>query len=198
MRLNGVYRAGDVAIDDEFRRATVLGAAFDYRGGAMRLSADIAYQRYQVNHLRPKVTIASASVPRVPEADNNYGQAFSYTNLRDIFGSVRGEWDVASNAMLYAQFGARDGSERGIYDGITVSNAVTGAATGNALFVPRTDNNEAAQAGLRVRLGSTVTQEINVGGTSTATPTTSATGRVSRAMRPTSTRRRRWRCRVQR
>ena len=165
VRLNGVYRAGDVAIDDEFRRATVLGAAFDYRGGAVRLSADIAYQRYQVDHLRPKVTIASASVPRVPEADNNYGQVFSYTNLRDIFGSVRGEWDVASNAMLYAQFGARDGSERGVYDGITVSNATTGAANGNALFVPRTDNNEAAQAGLRVKLGSAVTQEINVGGT---------------------------------
>jgi iron complex outermembrane receptor protein len=165
VRLNGVYRAGDVAIDDEFRRATVLGAAFDYRAGAVRLSADIAYQRYRVDHLRPKVTIASATVPRVPQADRNYGQAFGYTNLRDIFGSVRGEWDIASNAMLYAQFGARDGSERGIYDTITVSDAVTGAATGNGLFVPRTDNNEAAQAGLRVRLGSAVTQEINVGGT---------------------------------
>ena len=165
VRLNGVYRAGDVAVDDEFRRAVVVGAGIDYRGSAVRLSADIAYQRYQVDHLRPKVTVASASVPRVPDADHNYGQAFTYTNLRDIFGSVRGEWDVAANAMLYAQFGARDGSERGIYDGVTVTNAATGAATGNALFVPRTDNNEAAQAGLRVKLGTAVTQEFNIGGT---------------------------------
>ena len=165
VRLNGAYRAGDVAIDDEFRRATVLGAAVDFRGEAVRLSVDLAYQRYEVDRLRPKVTLAAAAVPRVPGGRSNYGQAYSYTNLRDLFGSARGEWDVAPNAMLYAQIGARDGSERGVYDGLTVTNATTGAATGNALFVPRSDNNEAAQAGLRVRLGGAVTQEINVGGT---------------------------------
>lgn len=165
VRLNGVYRSGDVSIDNEFRRAEVLGGGFDWRGGDVRLTADIAYQRVQVKRLRPKVTIASATVPRVPDADANYAQGFTFTTLRDVFGQVRGEWDVADNAMLYAQFGARDGSERGLYDGITVTNATTGAATGNALFVPRTDNNEAAQAGARVKLGSAVTQEFNVGGT---------------------------------
>ena len=163
VRLNGVYRSGDVAIDDEFRRTALAGGAFDYAGSAVRLSLDLAYQRVQVRNLRPKVTVATATVPRVPDADHNYGQAFSYTTLRDIFGTVRGEWDVADNAMLYASFGARDGSERGIYDGITVTNATTGAATGTALFVPRTDNNEAAQAGLRVKLGSAITHEFNLG-----------------------------------
>jgi iron complex outermembrane receptor protein len=164
VRLNGVFRSGDVAIDDEFRRVTTVGGAFDWRGADVRLSLDLAYSRVQVKHLRPKVTVATARIPAPPAADHNYGQAFTYTNLRDIFGTVRGEWDVADNAMVYAQFGARDGSEAGIYDGITVTNAVTGAANGNALYVPRTDNNEAAQAGIRVKLGSAITHEINFGG----------------------------------
>jgi iron complex outermembrane recepter protein len=164
LRINGAYRAGDAAVDGEFRRSTVVGGALDWRGADVRLSLDLAYQRVQIRHLRPKVTIGTTTIPRVPDADYNYGQAFSYTTLRDIFGSVHGEWDVADNAMLYASFGARDGMEDGIYDGITVTDAATGAATGNALYVPRTDNNEAATAGIRVKLGSAITHEINFGG----------------------------------
>lgn len=165
VRINGAYRAGDVAIDDEFRRSAVIGAGLDYRGERLRLSLDLAYQRVQVRDLRPKVTIGSATIPRVPESTANYGQKFAYTTLRDIFGSGRIEYDVTDNAMLYAAAGARDGSEQGIYSGITVTNAVTGAASGTALYVPRTDNNETAQAGLRVKLAAGgVTQEINFGG----------------------------------
>ena len=165
MRVNGAFRSGDVAINDEFRRTEVIGGSFDYRGAAVRLTVDLAYQRERVNQLRPKVTVATASIPRVPDSDHNYGQPFTYTDLRDVFGSVRGEWDVADNAMLYASFGARDGSEQGIYGGITVNDATTGAATGTALYVPRTDNNEAAEAGIRVKLVSGgITHEVNVGG----------------------------------
>ena len=165
LRINGAYRSGDVAIDDEFHRTAVLGGALDYRGEDVRLSLDLAYQRIHVRQLRPKVTLATTTVPAVPDSRNNYGQPFTYTTLRDVFGTARAEWDVAPNAMLYAQAGARDGSERGVYGGITVDDAVTGEATGSALFVPRTDNNEATQAGLRVKLAASgITQEINVGG----------------------------------
>jgi len=167
IRVNGAYRAGDVAIDNEFRRSAVVGLGADWRGERARLSLDLAYQRVVVRNLRPKVTLAPTltAVPRVPDADANYGQAFAYTELRDLFGIVRGEYDLADNALLYAAFGARDGSEEGIYDGLTVNNAVTGDATGTALFVPRTDNNESAQAGVRVKLAAGgVSHEVNVGG----------------------------------
>jgi iron complex outermembrane recepter protein len=164
VRVNGAFRSGDVAIDDEFRQTQVIGGALDFRSDAVRLTLDLAYQKARVRQLRPKVTIATATIPAVPDADHNYGQPFTYTTLRDIFGSVRGEWDIAENAMLYAAFGARDGREDGIYGGIIVTDALTGAATGNALFVPRTDNNAAAQAGLRLRLAAGgITQEFNIG-----------------------------------
>ena len=115
--------------------------------------------------MRPKVTLATATVPRVPEADANYAQAWTFTELRDLFGTLTLEYDIADNVMLYAAAGARDGSEDGIYGGITVTDAVTGAATGSGIRVPRTDNNEAVTAGLRARLTTgPVSHEINVGG----------------------------------
>lgn len=163
LRVNGAFRSGDVAIDNEFRRTMVLGAAFDWRGERARLSIDLGYQKVEVDGLRPKVTIGSSAIPAVPDADHNYAQPWTYTEMRDIFGIARFEYDFADNAMAYVTAGARDGREDGIYGGITVLDAVTGDANGNALYVPRTDNNEAIEAGLRVKLGSVVTHEFNVG-----------------------------------
>lgn len=164
VRVNGAFRSGDVAVEGEFRRTAVLGAAFDWRSERVRASLDLGYQRVEVDGLRPKVTVGTTVVPRVPEADANYAQPWTYTDMRDVFGVARIEYDVADNAMLYASAGARDGMEEGIYGGITILNATTGAANGNALYVPRTDNNEAIEAGLRVKLGQAVTHEFNLGG----------------------------------
>lgn len=164
VRVNGVARSGDVSVDDEFRSVYTLGGALDYDGGPLRLSLDLGYQRVKVRGLRPKVTLGTTVIPRVPGAGSNYAQPWTYTTLRDVFGIAKAEYDIADNAMLYASFGARDGAEDGIYGGITILDAVTGAANGNALYVPRTDNNEAGQAGLRVKLGERITHEINFGG----------------------------------
>ncbi len=162
VRINGAHRQGDVAVEDENRRATVLGAGLDYRGARIRLSLDLAYQRIRVEQLRPKVTVTSF-VPRVPDADANYAQPWTFTDLEDLFGIARAEWDVADDVLLYAQAGARDGSEEGIYGRITVTDP-SGAASGSALFVPRTDNNEAAQAGVRARMAfAGTTHELNAG-----------------------------------
>lgn len=162
VRINGAHRRGEVAIDDENRRATLLGAGLDYRGTDVRLSFDLGYQKIRVEQLRPKVTVAGF-IPRVPEADANYAQSWTYTELEDLFGIARAEWDVAENVLLYAQAGARDGSEDGVYGGITVTGT-DGSATGSALFVPRTDNNEAGQVGVRAKLAlAGTTHELNAG-----------------------------------
>jgi iron complex outermembrane receptor protein len=164
LRVNGAYRDGEVAIDREDRRTQVLGAALDYNAGALRAVLDFAYQEVRVDSLRPKVTIAGF-IPRLPDSEANYAQDYTFTELRDIFGTLSLEYDLSEDAMLYARAGARDGREDGIYGGITALDAVTGAANGNALFVPRTDNNESIEAGFRGRfaLGST-THELNIGG----------------------------------
>lgn len=164
LRVNGAFRDGEVSINDEDRRAMVLGAAFDWRSDRARLSLDLGYQKVRIDQLRPKVTIGTATIPAVPRANHNYAQDWSYTEMRDIFGIARFEYDLADNALFYATAGARDGSEDGIYNSITVTNAATGDGFGTGLYVPRTDNNEAAEAGIRVKLGEAVTHEINFGG----------------------------------
>nr|WP_314444293.1 TonB-dependent siderophore receptor [uncultured Sphingomonas sp.] len=162
LRVNGAHRQGDVAINDENRRVTLLGAGLDYRGADVRLSLDLGFQNIRVEQLRPKVGVTTF-IPRVPDADANYAQPWTFTELEDLFGTARAEWDVANNVLLYAQAGARAGSEDGIYGGITVTG-VDGTAAGSATVVPRTDNNEAAQAGVRAKLAVAGTShEINAG-----------------------------------
>lgn len=166
LRVNGAYRDGETSVDREDRRTQVIGGALDYDGGNFRAALDLAYQKVRVDSLRPKVTLGAdvTAIPRVPEADANYAQDFTYTEMRDVFGTLSLEWDIADNALLYARAGARDGREDGIYSRITLTDAATGEAVGAGLIVPRTDNNEAAEAGIRVNLGETVTHEFNFGG----------------------------------
>src|SRR5690606_24140215 len=141
--MNGAVREGDVSVDDEFRSAYVLGGAVDYSSGPLRMVLDLAYQRVKVAHFRPKLRIDDV-IPAVPDADNNYGQPWQYTTLRDIFGQLRAEIDLADNAMVYAACGARDGSEVGVYSTPTLVDPVTGDVTVGGSYIPRTDNNEAA------------------------------------------------------
>ena len=164
VRLNAAYRDGETAIDREDRRTQVVGGAIDYDSGPFRSTLDLAFQNVRIDDLRPKVTIGTATVPAVPESDANYAQGFAYTEMRDVFGTVSFEYDLADNALAYVKAGARDGREEGVYESITVLDAEGGAANGTALFVPRTDNNEAVEAGIRAKLGQAVTHEFNFGG----------------------------------
>ncbi len=167
LRVNGAVRGGEVAVEGENRDAYVIGAGLDWRSERARLSLDLGYQKIRVDQLRPKVTVGAGltAIPEVPDADHNYGQSWAYTELRDVFGIVHGEYDLGDDVLAYATFGARDGAEEGIYDGITVLDIATGAANGNALYVPRTDNNEAVTAGVRARVATgSVSHEINAGG----------------------------------
>ncbi|KQM67833.1 TonB-dependent receptor [Sphingomonas sp. Leaf17] len=167
VRVNAAARRGDVAIDDEFRSAYLLGGAIDYDSGPLRLSLDLAYQKVRVDQIRPKLTLPAAItvIPTVPGAATNYGQPYYFTNLRDVYGQFRAEYDLSDTAMVYAAFGARDGSEDGYYSTLSLLNATTGTASVSGSRIPRTDNNEAAQAGLRVKLAAGgVTHEFNIGG----------------------------------
>ncbi|WP_417609581.1 TonB-dependent receptor [Parasphingorhabdus sp.] len=166
IRINGAARGGDVSVDDEFRSTYVLGGAIDYDSGPLRLSLDLAYQRVKVAHFRPKLSVSGLGViPEEPDASTNFGQPWQYTMLRDVFGQFGAEYDIAEDLMVYAAFGARDGSETGIYSTPTLLDATTGDISVSSSYIPRTDNNEAATAGLRARFDTGgLSNEINVGG----------------------------------
>lgn len=165
IRVNGAYRDGEVSVEREDRRTQLLGAAFDYDGGPFRAVLDMAYQEVRVDALRPKVTL-SGFIPDVPESDANFAQDYTYTDLRDIFGTLSLEYDLGPDTLIYARAGLREGEEEGIYGGITVTDPVTGDGTsGFHSFIPYEQSNQSVEAGLRAgfKLGQT-THEFNLGG----------------------------------
>lgn len=168
-RINGAFRSGDIAIDDEFRRSAVVGASFDWRSDNLRVSLDLAYQSVKAQHMRPMVQLnnkygTATTLPRVPRADLNYGQAYYNQTIRDLFGIFKLEYDVTENLMFYGSIGARDTAERGIYQGLQVLNSATGAAFVTGSNIPRNDNNEAGQVGLRLKgEGWGITHQLNMG-----------------------------------
>ncbi|GGD57982.1 TonB-dependent siderophore receptor [Erythrobacter arachoides] len=166
VRVNGAYRDGEVSVDREDRRAQVLGGAFDYDGGAFRAALDLAYQEVRIDSLRPKVSFTTATLPAVPDASANYAQDYTYTELTDVFGTLALEYDLAEDVLLYGKAGARRGDEEGIYGGIQVTDAVTGAATsGFHSYIPYEQNAEAVEAGLRASFATGgLTHTINAGG----------------------------------
>ena len=81
-----------------------------------------------------------------------------------MFGQLRAEWDVGDDTLLYGALGARDGREDGFYSSLTLLDAQTGDASASGSFIPRTDNNEAANLGLRTRFATgPVSHEFNLG-----------------------------------
>lgn len=166
IRINGAYRSGDTAIDDEFREAKVLGGSFDWTSGDLTVTLDLAYQELFVRGLRYKVAISNI-IPRVPRGDANYSQQWQSYKQRDLFGVIGFNYKLSDDAEVYGSFGARDGMERGVsLNAVTLIDPVIGTATGNgAQFTPRNDNNEAANAGIRVRgEGWGISHELNLGG----------------------------------
>lgn len=152
IRVNGVYREGGTSIDDEERQVGVLGASFDFRAGPGRFFLDFGYEDQRAYQSRPQVAVAAGQpVPETPGASDNYAQPWAFTELRDIYLLARAEIDLAPEITAFVAAGFRDGKENGEYSTVTVTDAATGAATGGRLFVPRTDNNESGQIGVRGR-----------------------------------------------
>lgn len=163
VRTNLLARDGETAIDDEERRNLLASVALDYQGERARVFLDAAHQEIKIDQGRPVVFVSGTEVPDVPSASSNYATSWSYSDLRDSFGQLRGEYDVTDRVMAYAQFGIRHMREDGDYASPTVSNA-EGEATVSRLTVPREDLNLSGQAGVRTELTTgPVAHSLNVG-----------------------------------
>ena len=164
VRVTGAYRKGDGVVGDD-REVRVASGTFDFRKGPGRLMFHVGYSDQEAIGARPNVQLgAGVAVPAAPAADANYAQPWSFTRLQDLYAIARAELDIAPGVMLYATAGFRDGSEDGEYSTLTITNAAAGAATAGRLFVPREDNNEAGQAGIRAKFRTgAISHEVNAG-----------------------------------
>nr|WP_198980846.1 TonB-dependent siderophore receptor [Herbaspirillum sp. ASV7] len=154
IRINAARHAGGTGVSGEKRETNVFSLGADYRGNNFRLSADLGVQENNLNNIRSSVSLASglSSLPSAPSGSANYSQPWSYSNERDIFGTVRGEWDLSDTTTAWAAFGARQGTENNSLSGVRVNNASTGAASTYRFDNARQDDVATGEVGVRTHL----------------------------------------------
>lgn len=157
IRLNAAQRSGDTAIDDEHSRTSLVSLGIDWRSADTRLSGDIGWQENKLKRARPNVTLGTArnpvtSVPDAPDASSNYAQPWSYSNERDVFGTLRAEHDFSDKLTGWAAFGFRRSDEANSLGNITLTNGSTGDGTFSRFDNTREDSVDTGEFGLRAKV----------------------------------------------
>lgn len=165
VRMNLAQREGDTAIDNENQRTKLFALGLDYRGDRLRVSTDFGYQKQRINGNRNTVYLGSAltDIPHAPDADHNYSQKWTSTDLADTFGMARAEYDLSDHWTAYAAAGAKHTREVGDYSTPTLVNSA-GATTASNMFVAHDEDNRSAMAGLRGMFQTgPVSHQVNLG-----------------------------------
>lgn len=130
VRFNAVRRDGGTAVDGEHRELTVFGLGLDFHADGLRVSADVGYQDHHLRASQPSITISPAlAIPAAPDATDAEGQAWTFSNERDTFGTLRAEYDITSHLTVWAAGGLRDGHESAIFGNPTVIDAAGDTST---------------------------------------------------------------------
>jgi len=113
VRINAVSREGESAVEDQDRSLGVVSIGTDYAGERFRFSADLGYQDNRIDAPRPQVT-PLGDIPAPPDADANYAQPWTFTDEEQLFGVVRGEYDLSDTMTAWLAFGGRRGEEANV------------------------------------------------------------------------------------
>ncbi len=154
IRVNAARRDGGTAVDNENVKLDVASVGFDWRSRNARLSADIGHQEHRLNETRTNVTLGAGAlfVPSAPGSKTNWAQPWSYSNERDTFGTLRGEYDFSDNVTGWFAAGMRRGVEANSLGNLTVSNAATGAGTTSRFDNTAIEKVQTGQVGVRAKV----------------------------------------------
>lgn len=155
IRFNGVDSGGDTSVDDESRHLglAILGA--DYRGKAWRLSADLGYQDHRMDAYQPSISIADTlAIPSAPDASKNIAQAWTNSNTRDLFGTLRAEYDFNKQVTGWIAGGAREGNEDSRLGAFLTVNNAAGDFSASRFDVIHKDSIATGELGLRIQFRS--------------------------------------------
>jgi len=153
IRFNAVARGGETGVDDERSRLGAGLLGLDWRGDRVRLSADVGWQDQRLKRARPSVDVAGVTeLPDAAKASSNWAQPWTYSNERDVFGTLRGEYDFSDSIMGWAAFGLRDGKEENRLAGLTLTDGRTGDGTTYRFENVRKEFVHTGEIGLRAKL----------------------------------------------
>ncbi len=152
VRFNAAHRDGGTPVDGEHSKLELLALGLDWRSREVRLSGDIGWQENKLRGTRPNVSLGTTAVPRAPDASTNFAQPWTFSNERDLFGTFRGEVDLAPAITAWAAYGLRRSSEANSLANPTVGDAATGAASTYRFDNTRRDRVDTGELGLRGKL----------------------------------------------
>ena len=147
LRLNLVRRDGESSVDDQERTLSAFSLGGDYRGDRLRVALDLGYQDQTIDAPRPQVTPIEAP-PRAPDAGSNFGQPWTYASEEQLFGVLRGEYDVSDRWTAWLALGARRGEEANVLANPSASSA--GETSSYRFDNAREDEVFSADTGVRV------------------------------------------------
>ncbi len=146
IRVNGVIRDGEGAVENEETNLRVLSFGTDYQGERFRFSADFGFQDNRIDQPRPQVT-AFGEVPDTPDADANYAQPFTFSDEQQVFAAVRGEFDITDAITAWVGAGFREGDEEN--DLANPNTTAEGALNAFRFVNTREDSVRSVDLGLR-------------------------------------------------
>lgn len=154
IRVNAATHNGGTAVDHEDVKLGLAAVGLDWRSRDVRLSGDIGWQDHKLKSTRTNVTLGGdvTKMPAAPNGDANFAQPWTYSNERDTFGTLRGEWDITPDVTGWAAAGARRSSEANSLANLTVNNSTTGAGTTYRFDNTRKDSVNTGELGLRGKL----------------------------------------------
>lgn len=149
VRLNGVFRDGDTAVDGESVSEQMISLGLDWRKDHLRLSADLGYQNLKRDATQPSITMgAGIPVLPAPSASQSVAQPWTFSNERDYFGVLRAEYDLNDSWTVWAAIGGRNGDEDNSFANPTVT-ALNGATSTYRFDNSREDSVITGELGIR-------------------------------------------------
>ncbi len=154
VRINAAHRSGGTAVDNEDVKLDVASVGLDWRSRNARLSADVGHQEHRLKQTRTNVGVDGlTAIPSAPDdASTNWAQPGSYSNERDTFGTVRGEYDITDDVTAWFAAGARRGDEANSLANLSLGNASTGAGTTYRFDNTAVENIKTGEFGIRGKL----------------------------------------------
>lgn len=150
IRANAVDRRGDTEADGESRALQLLTLGTDFRSNDLRISADLGYQDHQLDASPPSITIGSdLPVPGAPKSDNNIAQPWTSSSAKDLFGTLRAEYDFTPQLTGWLALGARTGEEDSIFSAFLTTSNNTGDFSASRFDVIHEDSVTTGELGLR-------------------------------------------------
>jgi iron complex outermembrane receptor protein len=114
VRFNGVYRDGDLALQNNSRETIDAAIGLDFVRGKLRVTGDLGYQERDIRGVDADHYLASdvTELPRAPDADDAHFQPWSYQKTDATYGVLRTEYEFNRYAMAYAAAGFGESKAR--------------------------------------------------------------------------------------